>query len=89
MLWATSSFTIPVSRETTSTSRASHDLAKGGTDQARFSTGIDVQMGDIERPTVFNAGYAFSQFWDGRPADLKEQADGPVNNPDRDGHHLG
>lgn len=58
-----------------------HDLAKGGTDQARFSTGIDGQMGDINAPTVFNAGYAFSQFWDGRAADLKEQADGPVNNP--------
>ena len=58
-----------------------HALDKGGTDRARFSTGIKNQLGGINSPTVFNAGLQYKQFWDGRAADLFEQADGPVNNP--------
>jgi len=58
-----------------------HALDKGGTDRARFSTGINNQLGGINSPTVFNAGLQYKQFWDGRAADLFEQADGPVNNP--------
>ena len=58
-----------------------HDLKKGGTDQAQFSTGIKGQKGGINAPTVFNATHAFVQFWDGRAADLQEQAAGPVANP--------
>lgn len=58
-----------------------HGLDKGGTDQARFSTGIRGQMGDINAPTTLNAGFQFMQFWDGRAPTLAAQADGPVNNP--------
>lgn len=58
-----------------------HDLKKGGTDQAQFSTGIKSQKGDINAPTVFNSSHAFVQFWNGRAADLQEQAGGPVANP--------
>lgn len=58
-----------------------HDLRKGGTDQAVSSTGIRGQIGPINAPTVFNAVYNHRQFWDGRAADLEEQAGGPVTNP--------
>lgn len=58
-----------------------HDLTKGGTDQLKFSKGIGGAVGDINAPTVFNSGYQIRQFWDGRAADLEEQANGPVNNP--------
>lgn len=58
-----------------------HDMQKGGTDQKKFSEGVDQKLGDINAPTVFNAGFQFKQFWDGRAATLEEQADGPVNNP--------
>jgi cytochrome c peroxidase len=58
-----------------------HDLTKGGTDQQPVSDGINGQMGPINSPTVFNAAYALAQFWDGRAKDLREQANGPVNNP--------
>ncbi len=58
-----------------------HDLAKGGTDQLQFSKGIRDQVGGINSPTVYNAVFALRQFWDGRAADLKEQAGGPVTNP--------
>ena len=47
----------------------------------RTSTGIRGQIGPINAPTVLNAGLNFRQFWDGRAADLAEQAAGPVTNP--------
>ncbi len=58
-----------------------HSLAKGGTDQAKTATGIGGQVGPINSPSVYNAGYNLAQFWDGRAADLVEQAAGPVANP--------
>ncbi len=58
-----------------------HDLQKGGTDQLPVSIGIHGQHGPINAPTVYNSGYNFRQFWDGRAKDLEEQAEGPVANP--------
>lgn len=58
-----------------------HDLTRGGTDQARVSTGIRGQQGPINAPTVYDAMYNIAQFWDGRAKDLREQAEGPVANP--------
>lgn len=58
-----------------------HSLTKGGTDQAVSSIGIRGQIGPINAPTVFNAVYNHRQFWDGRAANLEEQAAGPVTNP--------
>ncbi len=70
-----------LSKDNTVSCASCHDLAKGGTDQSQFATGVGGQKGDINSPTVFNAAFNFKQFWDGRAADLQEQADGPVNNP--------
>ena len=72
---------VRLSRDNTLSCASCHDLAKGGTDQAQFSDGINGQIGPINSPTVFNSVYALAQFWDGRAADLNEQASGPVNNP--------
>ncbi|MDD2738652.1 MAG: cytochrome c peroxidase [Methylomonas lenta] len=58
-----------------------HDLARGGTDQAKVATGIRGQQGPINSPTVYDAMYNIAQFWDGRAKDLQEQAAGPVANP--------
>lgn len=58
-----------------------HALNLGGTDQAKYSTGINNQLGGINSPTVFNSKFNFRQFWDGRASDLVEQAAGPVHNP--------
>lgn len=35
----------------------------------------------VVEPTVLNSSLAVAQFWDGRAADLKEQAGGPIANP--------
>lgn len=58
-----------------------HDLRRGGTDRLPFSVGINGALGDINAPTVFNSGFNFTQFWDGRAPTLEAQIDGPVNNP--------
>jgi len=62
-----------------------HDLAKGGTDQTPTSTGIGGAVGPINAPTTYNSGLFLRQFWDGRAADLEEQAAGPVHNPNEMG----
>jgi cytochrome c peroxidase len=58
-----------------------HMLTHGGAEPRRTSTGIRGQTGPINSPTVLNAVYNFRQFWDGRAADLREQAAGPIGNP--------
>ena len=57
------------------------NLATGGVDNLPSSIGHGWQLGPINSPTVLNARYNLAQFWDGRAADLKEQAGGPVANP--------
>ena len=58
-----------------------HNLSMGGTDNLVSSIGHGWQRGPINAPTVLNAVYNLAQFWDGRAADLKEQAGGPIANP--------
>ena len=53
----------------------------GGTDNIPTSIGHNWAEGPINSPTVLNASYNLAQFWDGRAADLKEQASGPIANP--------
>lgn len=58
-----------------------HNLSMGGTDNLKTSIGHNWQQGPINSPTVLNADLNVAQFWDGRAADLKEQAGGPIANP--------
>jgi len=58
-----------------------HNLSMGGTDNIRTSIGDKWQQGPINSPTVLNSSLNLAQFWDGRAADLKEQAGGPIANP--------
>lgn len=58
-----------------------HNLSMGGTDNLKTSIGDRWQEGPINSPTVLNSSLNFVQFWDGRAADLKEQAGGPIANP--------
>jgi cytochrome c peroxidase len=53
----------------------------GGTDNLKTSIGHNWQQGPINSPTVLNSSMNVAQFWDGRAADLKEQAGGPIANP--------
>lgn len=58
-----------------------HGLNTAGVDRKQYSEGIKGQFGGVNAPTVYNAALNFLQFWDGRAADLKEQAAGPPLNP--------
>jgi cytochrome c peroxidase len=58
-----------------------HNLSMGGSDNLPSSIGHNWQQGPINSPTVLNSVYNSKQFWDGRAADLKEQAGGPIANP--------
>jgi cytochrome c peroxidase len=58
-----------------------HNLRAGGTDQRVTSVGIGGAFGNINAPTVFNSGFNFRQFWDGRAATLEDQIDAPVHDP--------
>jgi len=55
-----------------------HNLAFGGDDYQETSIGHGWAKGPRNAPTVLNSVYNASQFWDGRAADLKEQAKGPI-----------
>ncbi|CAG0985569.1 partial Cytochrome c551 peroxidase, partial [Rhodocyclaceae bacterium] len=47
----------------------------------KTSIGHNWQEGPINAPTVLNSSLNVAQFWDGRAADLKAQAGGPIANP--------
>ncbi|MFA5537689.1 MAG: cytochrome-c peroxidase [Gemmobacter sp.] len=55
-----------------------HNLTTGGDDNMEVSVGHGWQKGPRNSPTVFNAVLNEAQFWDGRAADLMEQAQGPI-----------
>jgi cytochrome c peroxidase len=65
-----------------------HDPDKGFSDARPVSIGIGGQAGGRNAPTVINRLFSKEQFWDGRAADLEEQALGPVQNPIEMGHTL-
>src|SRR5262245_28545972 len=58
-----------------------HSFDHGGAEPRATSIGIGGAIGPINAPTVLNASLNFVQFWDGRAADLREQARGPLTNP--------
>lgn len=55
-----------------------HNVGMGGHDYLPTSIGHGWQKGPRNSPTVYNAVFNVAQFWDGRAADLAEQAKGPV-----------
>ncbi|MFB3922102.1 MAG: cytochrome-c peroxidase [Terriglobia bacterium] len=65
-----------------------HDPKFGFGDGHQFSDGVRGQKGDRNSPTVLNAAYYTTQFWDGRAGTLEQQAEGPVQNPVEMAHTL-
>src|SRR5690606_28584034 len=58
-----------------------HNQSTGGSDNLTTSNGHTWQQGPINSPTVLTSSMNLAPFWDGRAADLKEQAAGPIANP--------
>jgi cytochrome c peroxidase len=74
-------FEKALSKDNTVCCNSCHVLSEGGADKHQVSLGVMGRKGNIQSPTVYNARYNFKQFWNGRARNLKEQADGPINNP--------
>jgi len=58
-----------------------HDEAKGFTDHLQVSKGFNGLTGTRNAPTVINAAYMTTLFWDGREPDLEGQSKQPPINP--------
>ena len=58
-----------------------HDPARAFTDGRPTSAGIGGRAGQRNAPTILNALYNATQFWDGRAKTLEEQAALPIVNP--------
>jgi cytochrome c peroxidase len=58
-----------------------HNLNTYGVDNKPTSPGDGGLLGGRNSPTVLNAAFHFTQFWDGRAKDVEEQAGGPILNP--------
>ncbi len=58
-----------------------HDPARAFTDGRPASIGINGRLGQRNAPTILNALYNKTQFWDGRAKTLEEQAALPIVNP--------
>jgi cytochrome c peroxidase len=58
-----------------------HDPARAFTDRRPTSIGIKGRIGQRNAPTILNALYNKTQFWDGRAKTLEQQAALPIVNP--------
>jgi cytochrome c peroxidase len=58
-----------------------HQLGNFGVDNEPTSPGSAGKRGDRNSPSTFNAAGHIAQFWDGRAANVEEQAKGPILNP--------
>jgi cytochrome c peroxidase len=77
-----------LSHDNTISCASCHNLAKGGMDGLPRPVGIGGKVGKINTLTVFNSGFNFRLFWDGRAATLEEQMEGPMLNPDELGSTM-
>ncbi len=74
-------FDTRLSKDGTQSCNSCHNLDKFGVDQLATSPGDAGANGTRNSPTVLNAAYHSSQFWDGRAKDVEEQAGMPITNP--------
>ena len=58
-----------------------HDPARAFTDGKVSSVGVGGRIGQRNSPTIMNALYNATQFWDGRAETLEQQAALPIVNP--------
>ena len=70
-----------LSKGNTVSCNSCHNLASAGVDNMPTSQGHKGQFGGRNSPTALNAATLDMQFWDGRAADVEEQAGGPLLNP--------
>lgn len=70
-----------LSADDTTSCATCHDPEKGLADGKAIAVGIKDRKGTRNSPTVLNAAFFDTQFWDGRAITLEEQAKQPIINP--------
>ena len=70
-----------LSKDNTVSCSSCHNLNQAGQDGLAVAIGVKGLKGSVNSPTVFNSGFAFRQFWDGRSPTLEDQVGGPIHNP--------
>lgn len=71
-------FEQKLSRSGTISCNTCHVVGAAGVDHLPIAIGDSGRVGTRTSPTVYNAAFLESQFWDGRAATLEEQAAGPI-----------
>lgn len=72
---------VRLSADNTVACKTCHDPKRGFVDHEVTSVGIGKKHGQRNAPTVLNAMFNATQFWDGRAATLEDQAKLPILNP--------
>ena len=70
-----------LSRDRTVSCASCHDPKYGFSEPRDRSAGINGQTSSRNAPTLMNAAFQRSMFWDGRRGTLEDQAAGPILNP--------
>lgn len=70
-----------LSADDSTSCKTCHDPKTGFVDHKPTSEGIRKQKGQRNAPTILNAMFNATQFWDGRAASLEAQAKLPILNP--------
>lgn len=70
-----------LSKDNTISCNSCHSLTNYGVDNLPLSPGDTKEFGNRNSPTVLYSSLHTMQFWDGRAADVEEQAGGPILNP--------
>lgn len=74
-------FDPKLSSDNTLSCASCHNPAFYYGDGRKVAKGVGGQTGPRNTPSVLNAAYSRTQFWDGRAATLEAQAGGPIANP--------
>ena len=74
-------FESRLSADSTVACATCHDPARAFTDGRPLSVGIQGRVGQRNAPTILNALYNQTQFWDGRVHTLEQQAALPITDP--------
>jgi cytochrome c peroxidase len=72
---------VNLSSDKTVSCATCHHLNNYGMDGLPVSIGVKGRQGERNSPTVFNSGFLFKQFWDGRADTLEQQVEGPIMTP--------
>ena len=74
-------YDVKLSADDTLSCASCHNPALDFSDGRRVAQGVHGQLGTRNTPTILDAAYNLTQFWDGRAPSLEDQSGAPISNP--------